>query len=133
MEDIFRNFGDVFGGGGGGFEGFFGGSARGGTRSNKGSSIRITTKLTLEEIAKGVTKKSIFHARPIANHAVALELPVRPMPKKTANDAMALESYARCNLLFSVNSKQKPSVLPAKARGTSYSNHARNAREKVST
>lgn len=24
MEDIFRNFGDVFGGGGGGFEGFFG-------------------------------------------------------------------------------------------------------------
>lgn len=56
MEDIFRNFGDVFGGGGGGFEGFFGGSARGGTRSNKGSSIRITTKLTLEEIAKGVTK-----------------------------------------------------------------------------
>jgi len=57
MEDIFRNFGDVFGGSGGGFEGFFGGSAHGGTRSNKGSSIRITTKLTLEEIAKGVTKK----------------------------------------------------------------------------
>lgn len=62
MEDIFRNFGDVFGGGGaGGFEGFFGGgsgrSRGGGNRQNRGSSIRITTKLTLEEIAKGVTKK----------------------------------------------------------------------------
>lgn len=60
MEDIFRNFGDVFGGSG--FEGFFGGgfgnsSRGGGSRQNRGSSIRITTKLTLEEIAKGVSKK----------------------------------------------------------------------------
>lgn len=61
MEDIFRNFGDVFGGGGNGFEGFFGGGfgggSRGGGRNTRGSSIRITTKLTLEEISKGVTKK----------------------------------------------------------------------------
>jgi len=58
MEDIFRNFGDVFGGSG--FDSFFGGggsSRRGDSRQNRGSSIRITTKLTLEEIAKGVTKK----------------------------------------------------------------------------
>lgn len=64
MEDIFRNFGDIFGGGGNPFEDFFGGGgfgrgSRGGgnPRQNRGSSIRISTKLTLEEIAKGVTKK----------------------------------------------------------------------------
>lgn len=60
MEDIFRNFGDVFGGGGGSpFDSFFGGSNGGGgrARSARGSSIRITTKLTLEEIAKGTQKK----------------------------------------------------------------------------
>ena len=29
MEDIFSQFGDIFGGGGGGFESFFGGGGRG--------------------------------------------------------------------------------------------------------
>ena len=58
MEDIFRNFGDVFGGGGSPFESFFGGGGRGGQRQTaRGSSIRITAKLTLEEIANGVNKK----------------------------------------------------------------------------
>lgn len=57
MEDIFSQFGDVFGGGGrsgGPFESFFGG---GGSRGQKGRNIRIKMKLTLEEMAKGVTKK----------------------------------------------------------------------------
>ena len=55
MEDIFSQFGDVFGGGGGGgFESFFGGS-RG--RQRKGSNLRIKLKLTLEEIASGAEKK----------------------------------------------------------------------------
>ncbi len=54
MEDIFSQFGDVFGGhfGGGGFS-----SGGGGKRVNRGSDIRITVKLTLQEIASGVTKK----------------------------------------------------------------------------
>ncbi len=59
MEDIFSQFGDIFGGGGGGgFESFFGGGggARGGRR-RKGSNLRIKMKLTLEEIAQGVEKK----------------------------------------------------------------------------
>lgn len=56
MEDIFRNFGDIFGGHfGGGFSGFGGGG--GGTRVNRGSDLRIKVKLTLKEIANGVTKK----------------------------------------------------------------------------
>lgn len=54
MEDIFEQFGDIFGGhfGGGGF-----GGQRGGRRVNRGSNLRVKVKLTLEEIAKGVTKK----------------------------------------------------------------------------
>lgn len=53
MEDIFSQFGDIFGGGGG-FGGFGGG---GGQRRAKGSNLRIKVKLTLEEIANGVEKK----------------------------------------------------------------------------
>jgi molecular chaperone DnaJ len=60
MEDIFSQFGDIFGGGGGSpFDSFFGGgqSTRGGRRVARGSNLRIKVKLTLEEIAKGVEKK----------------------------------------------------------------------------
>ncbi len=52
MEDIFSQFGDIFGG-------HFGGSwsSGGGRHVNRGSDIRIKVRLTLEEIASGVTKK----------------------------------------------------------------------------
>ena len=60
MDDIFRQFGDIFGsafgGGGGGFSGF-GGFGGGGQRRAKGSNLRIRVKLSLEEIANGVEKK----------------------------------------------------------------------------
>jgi molecular chaperone DnaJ len=58
MEDIFSQFGDIFGGhfGFGGFSGF-GGSRGGGQRVNRGSDLRVKVKLTLSEIAKGVEKK----------------------------------------------------------------------------
>jgi molecular chaperone DnaJ len=57
MDDIFSQFGDIFGGGG--FGGGFGGFGGGGQRQArvKGSNMRIRVKLTLEEIAKGVEKK----------------------------------------------------------------------------
>ncbi len=57
MEDIFSQFGDIFGGafGGGGFSGF--GGFGGGQARVKGSNLRIRVKLTLEEIATGVEKK----------------------------------------------------------------------------
>ena len=61
MEDIFSQFGDIFGGGGGSpFDSFFGGSQSrggGGRRVAKGSNLRIKVKLTLEEIANGAEKK----------------------------------------------------------------------------
>ena len=54
MDDIFSQFGDIFGGGG--FGGFGGGGGQRQARV-KGSNLRIRVKLTLEEIAKGVEKK----------------------------------------------------------------------------
>src|ERR1700754_1121845 len=58
MEDIFSQFGDIFGGGSP-FEGFFGGGGRqgGGRRVQRGSNLRIKVRLTLEEIANGTEKK----------------------------------------------------------------------------
>ncbi len=58
MEDIFSQFGDIFGGGGGSpFDSFFGGGRSGGRRTRKGTNLRIKLKLTLKEIAEGVEKK----------------------------------------------------------------------------
>lgn len=62
MEDIFSQFGDIFGGhfgggGFGGFSGFGGGSSRGGQRVNQGSNLRVRVKMNLAEIAKGAEKK----------------------------------------------------------------------------
>ena len=51
MEDIFSQFGDIFGGHFGGF----GGSR--GARVQRGSDIRIRVKLSLKEIVHGVEKK----------------------------------------------------------------------------
>jgi molecular chaperone DnaJ len=53
MDDIFSQFGDIFGGGGGGG---FGGGGRG-RRVRKGSNLRVRVKLTLEDIVNGVEKK----------------------------------------------------------------------------
>jgi molecular chaperone DnaJ len=58
MDDIFSQFGDIFGGGGSPFDSFFGGGGGGGRqRQRKGSNLRIKLKLTLDEIANGVEKK----------------------------------------------------------------------------
>jgi molecular chaperone DnaJ len=58
MDDIFSQFGDIFGDSNP-FESFFSGgrSSRGGRRTNVGSNIRIKVKMTLEEIANGSEKK----------------------------------------------------------------------------
>lgn len=55
MEDIFSQFGDIFGGHFGSFGGFGGGSAQ--PRQRRGGDLRVTVKLTLKEIAEGVEKK----------------------------------------------------------------------------
>jgi len=55
MDDIFSNFGDIFGSAFGGFGGFSGGTQR--RRVNRGSNLRVKVRLTLEDISKGVEKK----------------------------------------------------------------------------
>jgi len=55
IEDIFSAFGDIFGGGFGDM--FGGGRRRQRQRENRGGDLQIRLKLTLEEIATGVTKK----------------------------------------------------------------------------
>lgn len=59
MDDIFSQFGDIFGGAFGNFGGFGGGRGYGGSqrRVNRGSNLRVKVKLSLEEIANGVEKK----------------------------------------------------------------------------
>ncbi len=56
MDDIFSQFGDIFGGAFGGFGGF-GTSSQQRRRVNRGTNLRVKVKLTLEEISKGAEKK----------------------------------------------------------------------------
>ena len=68
MDDIFSMFGDIFGGshfGGEGFGGGFGdfsgfggfGGKRGAKHVEKGADLRLKVRITLSEVATGVTKK----------------------------------------------------------------------------
>lgn len=60
MDDIFSQFGDIFGGhfgSFGGFGGFGGGGSRSGRRVARGTDLRVKVKLTYSEIANGVEKK----------------------------------------------------------------------------
>ncbi|MBO4314836.1 MAG: molecular chaperone DnaJ [Prevotella sp.] len=56
MDDIFSMFGDVFGGHGG-FGGFSGFGGRGQRAQYRGTDLRLKVRLSLQEIATGVTKK----------------------------------------------------------------------------
>jgi len=62
MDDIFSQFGDLFGGHFGGGSFFGGGSGFGGggssrRRANRGTDLRVKVKLSLKDIAHGVEKK----------------------------------------------------------------------------
>src|SRR6478736_751690 len=56
MEDIFQNFGDIFGDDM--FGSFFGGGGRGGRQQgSRGSNLRVKLKMDYAEIATGASKK----------------------------------------------------------------------------
>ncbi len=60
MDEIFEQFGDIFGQGGSSpFDNFFGrgGRSRGRSQGQRGGNIHIKVKMTLAEIASGVKKK----------------------------------------------------------------------------
>ncbi|MGM9806338.1 MAG: molecular chaperone DnaJ [Candidatus Aphodosoma sp.] len=57
MEDIFAQFGNIFGGRFGGFGSGFSGFGGGQQTTNRGSDLRVRVKLTLKDIATGCEKK----------------------------------------------------------------------------
>jgi molecular chaperone DnaJ len=61
MDDIFSMFGDIFGGHGGagfgGFGGFGGGARQQHGQQHRGNDLRLKVRLSLQEVATGVTKK----------------------------------------------------------------------------
>ena len=65
MDDIFSMFGDVFGGGAG-FGGFGGGSRQ--APRYRGADLRLKVKLSLQEVAIGVTKKFKVRKDVVCNH-----------------------------------------------------------------
>lgn len=65
MDDIFSMFGDVFGGGAG-FGGFGGGSRQ--ASRYRGADLRLKVKLSLQEVATGVTKKFKVRKDVVCNH-----------------------------------------------------------------
>lgn len=64
IEDIFSQFSDIFGGSF--FGGFGSGERSAGSRSSRGSDIRIRLKLTLEDIVNGIKEKKIKIKKDIA-------------------------------------------------------------------
>lgn len=87
MDDIFSQFGDIFGEDV--FGSFFGGGrSRGGTRARgqRGSNLRIKLKLTYEEIAKGVTK----------NVKVKKHVPCATCGGSGAKDKNSVQNCATC-------------------------------------
>ena len=90
MEDIFSQFGDIFGDDL--FGGFFGGGQRGGggrsrSRGVRGSNLRIKLKLNYEEIAKGVSK----------NIKVKKYVPCTPCGGGGAKDKGSTQTCTGCN------------------------------------
>lgn len=66
MDDIFSMFGDIFGGHGG--FGGFGGGSRARKPQYKGGDLRLKVKLSLQEVATGVTKKFKVKKKVTCNH-----------------------------------------------------------------
>lgn len=86
MEDIFSQFGDIFGGHFGGFGGF-GGFGQRGRRVNRGSDLRVKVKLSLKEILNGVDKKI----------KVKKYVSCSPCSGTGAEDGKAVQTCETCN------------------------------------
>ena len=72
MDDIFSMFGDIFGGHGGagfgGFGGFGGGARQQHGQQHRGNDLRLKVRLSLQEVATGVTKKFKVRKDITCNH-----------------------------------------------------------------
>lgn len=84
MEDIFSQFGDIFGGHFGGFGGFGGGSAK---TVNRGTDLRVTVKVSLKDVVNGVDKKLKIPKLVACEHCSGTG----------AKNGTAFKSCSRCN------------------------------------
>jgi len=87
MDDIFQNFGDIFGDDV--FGSFFGGGGggRGGRRQGtRGSNLRVKLKMTFEDIAKGANKKI----------KVKKYVPCQPCGSTGAKDKNSVQQCGSC-------------------------------------
>lgn len=91
MEDIFSQFGDIFGGHYGNMGGFGGAAGsrrrRGAQQQRRGTDLRIRVKLTLEEISTGTTK----------NLKIPAYLPCEHCNGTGAKDGTAFATCATCH------------------------------------
>lgn len=103
INDIFQQFGDIFGNGFGGFGGF-GGRSSSQPRRFKGADMRMKVRLTLEEISTGVVKNSrskrMLRVRNVmamdAKRDIALKLALHVMVRDQLF-AHAKRSWVLCN------------------------------------
>ena len=83
MEDILRNFGGMFEDSP--FESFFGGGGSRGESGQRGSSLRISLTLDLNEIATGVNKKISVKKQISCNTCLLYTSYFRPSPIRSAS------------------------------------------------
>ena len=98
MEDIFSQFGDIFGSGFGGFGGFGGG---GRPQQVKGSNLRVRIKLTLEEIFNGTQKTLKVKRMKLAEGVTSKACPIcngRGVQMKVMNTFLGqVQTQATCD------------------------------------
>lgn len=116
MEDIFSQFGDIFGGGSP-FDSFFGGGGGGRSRQRKGSNLRIKLKLTLDEIANGVEKKIKVNRLTVAEGVTFKTCPtcqgtgqVRKVVNTMLGQMVSASTCATCNGAGQSIDKRPPGV-----------------------
>ena len=118
-EDIFNQFGDIFGGA-------FGGGGRGQQRQRRGSDLRYVMELTLEEAVKGVKKPLLLlHQRHVTPVMVKV-LKIRTM-LKPVQPVMVPARYV-CS---KVSSRYSKPVVPVVARARSSRIHVINVMVQV--
>ena len=107
MEDIFSNFGDIFGdifGNHG--RGSYGYSAQPRKRVNKGTDLRITVKVTLKDIMDGVEKKLKIPRLVACEHCNGTG----------AKDGTAFKTCTKCNGTGYINTVQQTIFGPQQAQ-----------------
>lgn len=109
MEDIFAQFGDIFGGAGfGGFSGATGGRRQARQRQRRGTDLRIRVKLSLQEIANGVSKTL----------RIPTFVPCAHCKGTGAKDGVAFATCSHCHGTGTISTVQQSIFGPMESQST---------------